>query len=114
MAAQSSLKKPAAATKAGMKRPAARSQADKKEERKPKTQKKNGEEEEEDDEKVDHKKMAAIEAMGVEEDAKPLKIVSTPFHEERIARPLEGESEPKGALAPIPKDPALHVLHDIC
>ena len=34
-------------------------------------------------------------------DAKPLKQVSTPFHEERIARPLEGESEPKGALAPI-------------
>eukprot|EP00435_Cladocopium_sp_Y103_P069367 s912_g33.t1 len=34
-------------------------------------------------------------------DGKPLKIVSTPFHEERIARPLEGESEPKGALAPI-------------
>ena len=25
-------------------------------------------------------------------DAKPLKIVATPFHEERIARPLEGES----------------------
>ena len=34
-------------------------------------------------------------------DAKPLKHVSTPFHEERIARPLEGESEPKGALAQI-------------
>ena len=34
-------------------------------------------------------------------DAKPLKQVSTPFHEEKIARPLEGESEPKGALAPI-------------
>ena len=34
-------------------------------------------------------------------DAKPLKQVSTPFHEERIARPLEGESEPKGALALI-------------
>ena len=33
-------------------------------------------------------------------DAKPLKVVSTPFHEERIAKPLEGESEPKGALAP--------------
>ena len=28
-------------------------------------------------------------------------IRTNPFHEERIARPLEGESEPKGALAPI-------------
>ena len=35
------------------------------------------------------------------QDAKPLKIVATPFHEERIARPLEGESWPKGVLAPI-------------
>ena len=34
-------------------------------------------------------------------DAKPLKHAATPFHEERIARPLEGESEQKGALAPI-------------
>ena len=34
-------------------------------------------------------------------DAKPLKHVSTPFHEERIARPLEGESDQKGALTPI-------------
>ena len=31
-------------------------------------------------------------------DAKPLKVVLTPFHEERIARPLEGESEPKDWL----------------
>lgn len=34
-------------------------------------------------------------------DAKPLKTVATPFHEERIARALEGESDQKGALAPI-------------
>lgn len=29
-------------------------------------------------------------------DAKPLKIVSTPFHDERIARPIADESEAKG------------------
>ena len=34
-------------------------------------------------------------------DAKPLKIVSTPFHEERIARPVQDEKETKGVLAPI-------------
>ena len=34
-------------------------------------------------------------------DAKPLKIVSTPFHEERIARPTQDEKEIKGFLAPI-------------
>ena len=34
-------------------------------------------------------------------DAKPLKIVSTPFHEERIARPIQDEKENKGVLAPI-------------
>ena len=43
-------------------------------------------------------------------DAKPLKVVSTPFHEERIARPLEGESEPKGALAPIAARVLMKVL----
>ena len=31
-------------------------------------------------------------------DAKPLKQAPTPFHEEMIARPLEGESEPKHLL----------------
>ena len=36
-----------------------------------------------------------------DKDAKPFKTVATPFHEERIARPLEGESAPKGALAPM-------------
>ena len=34
-------------------------------------------------------------------DAKPLKVVSTPFHEERIARPVQDEKETKGVLAPI-------------
>ena len=34
-------------------------------------------------------------------DAKPLKHVSTPFHEERIARPVNDEQEKKGVLAPI-------------
>ena len=34
-------------------------------------------------------------------DAKPLKTVSTPFHDERIARPVADESETKGVLAPI-------------
>ena len=34
-------------------------------------------------------------------DAKPLKTVSTPFHDERIARPIADESEAKGVLAPI-------------
>ena len=34
-------------------------------------------------------------------DAKPLKTVSTPFHDERIARPIADESETKGVLAPI-------------
>ena len=34
-------------------------------------------------------------------DAKPLKIVSTPFYEERIARPTLDEKENKGVLAPI-------------
>ena len=31
-------------------------------------------------------------------DAKPLKTVSTPFHDERIARPIANESEAKGVL----------------
>ena len=34
-------------------------------------------------------------------DAKPIKKVATPFHEERIARPVADESEKKGVLAPI-------------
>eukprot|EP00435_Cladocopium_sp_Y103_P009439 s1446_g2.t1 len=34
-------------------------------------------------------------------DAKPLKVVTTPFHEERIARPVGDEPEKKGVLAPI-------------
>ena len=34
-------------------------------------------------------------------DAKPLKQVSTPFYEERIARPIADEKETKGVLAPI-------------
>ena len=35
-------------------------------------------------------------------DAKPLKQVSTPFHEERIARPVADDSdETKGVLTPI-------------
>lgn len=34
-------------------------------------------------------------------DAKPLKNASTPFHEERIARPVADEAETKGVLAPI-------------
>jgi hypothetical protein len=34
-------------------------------------------------------------------DAKPIKKVATPCHEERIARPVIDESEPKGVLAPI-------------
>ena len=34
-------------------------------------------------------------------DAKPLKQVSTPFHDERIARPIANETETKGVLAPI-------------
>ena len=34
-------------------------------------------------------------------DAKPLKTVSTPCHDERIARPIADESETKGVLAPI-------------
>jgi hypothetical protein len=34
-------------------------------------------------------------------DAKPLKQVSTPFHEERMARPIGDEKETKGVLAPI-------------
>ena len=34
-------------------------------------------------------------------DAKPMKKVATPFHEERIARPVTDESEKKGVLAPI-------------
>ena len=34
-------------------------------------------------------------------DAKPMKKVATPFHEERIARPVADESEKKGVLAPI-------------
>ena len=34
-------------------------------------------------------------------DAKPLKHVSTPFHEERIARPVVDEKEQGGVLAPI-------------
>ena len=34
-------------------------------------------------------------------DAKPLKHAATPFHEERIARPVASETESKGVLAPI-------------
>ena len=34
-------------------------------------------------------------------DAKPVKHVSTPFYEERIARPVADEKEQKGVLAPI-------------
>ena len=34
-------------------------------------------------------------------DAKPLTHVTTPCHEERIARPVADENEKKGFLAPI-------------
>ena len=37
----------------------------------------------------------------VDMDAKPMKHVSTPFHEERIARPVVDENEKKGVLALI-------------
>ena len=43
-------------------------------------------------------------------DAKPLKQVSTPFHEERIARPIADEKETKGVLAPIAARVLMKVL----
>ena len=43
-------------------------------------------------------------------DAKPLKTVSTPFHDERIARPIANESEAKGVLAPIATKVLMKIL----
>ena len=43
-------------------------------------------------------------------DAKPLKHVSTPLHEERIARPVADEKETKGVLAPIAARVLMKVL----
>jgi len=43
-------------------------------------------------------------------DAKPLKQVSTPFYEERIARPVADEKETKGVLAPIAARVLMKVL----
>ena len=43
-------------------------------------------------------------------DAKPLKQVSTPFHKERIARPIADEKETKGVLAPIAARVLMKVL----
>jgi len=45
-------------------------------------------------------------------DAKPLKTVSTPFHDERIARPIANESETKGVsvLAPIATKVLMKIL----
>ena len=42
--------------------------------------------------------------------AKPLKVVSTPFHDERIARPVTNETEAKGVLAPIAARVLLKIL----
>ena len=43
-------------------------------------------------------------------DAKPLKHVSIPFHEERIARPIANEKETKGVLAPIAARALMKIL----
>ena len=47
-------------------------------------------------------------------DAKPLKNASTPFHEERIARPVADEAETKGVSAPIAARVLMKILFAAC